>query len=150
MIRRIVNPLKTKRDFQHNLISLASNLVSLGQIGFGRIQSSHKRSVRKRGCLKVVSSQIPPELKLLLRFCQNAKILIPYCPMRNSIIRGIIRGLLHLYSLIILFPRPYIRVRAGSVDVPKIHVLMITASHQDHVTVDRNVKMVAALFKGFE
>ena len=49
-----------------------------------------------------------------------------------------------------MFSRPYFRVRAGSVDVPKIHVLMIAPSHQDHVTVDRNVKMVAALIKGFE
>ena len=60
-----------------------ANFVSLRQISLGCIQGSHKRSVRERGCLKIVSGKIPPQLKLLLRFRKKAKVLIPYCPMRN-------------------------------------------------------------------
>ena len=84
-IRRIINPLKWW-SLQINLFTcyFVAHFVSLRQIVLGCIQSSHKRSVRERGCLKMVSSQIPPQLKLLLRFREKTKVFIPYCPMRNS------------------------------------------------------------------
>ena len=47
----------------------------------------------------------------------------------------------------IFISRPYFRLRKGSVNIPKIHVLVIISSHQDHVTIDRKVKMVAEIMK---